>query len=531
MITPFAALLKGQLEAQFSGINSPRPIEVFNPRLVASGTRWSEHAWGNALDIFGTVSFLDGVYAWLAARSSSWNGVGFGELLWREAQHWDHIHVAPNPLYHKRSGRYLVPPGVNQRPNMIPRLPVFPGDGSVDGPPIPGSSSLGVDIQVQMWLREYAGDYRGPTAYTPGVSSSEFDVSAWVEPSQSYAARQMDSIIPGEMLVTMSREFNWSAVELKPVLLISDQQTGKLDVERPLGVYYVNKDRRVGEENNDDDTLPTWRLWCVDGMWLLNRPVGRTVTISAGDGVVDKVVELIEEALGRTPFRPSILINYVDTTSGVDRVWEVQRNTTFLEIVQTLLADLGYGSLYVNPDGAFVAGAFLSPLARPVVGHYSSRLAPGRWTRIGYPTAATTQRGLPNKWIFYADNPAPGAAIPDPSDPNTWYEVENRYTGDESITGSLQTVVESVPIDADSREKLQAAGDRYAELEIQTANRTVLLKILPSAYLWHNNLVYLSIQEIGIPGETPAAVTFWRCPFDGMDMTMQATLLNPRILG
>ena len=527
MITPNALLLKEQLEARFPGINSPRPIEVYNPRLCVTCVvqRWSEHAWGNALDIFGTAAFLKMVHAWLLTRRRAWNGVGFGELLYGDAAHLNHVHVAPNPLYHRRAGVYRVPEEARQRPNRIPPLPVFPGDDSRAEVPVAGSAALGVEIEIQMWMTVYAENPTGgePTRVTR-------DVSEWVRPADGYAGRQMDSQIPGEMVVTFSREFHWPTVELKPVLLMKDLHTGLYEVKHPLGVYYVHRDRRIGEETDDDESLPTFRLWCKDGLKLLNKPVGRTVTVAADDVVTDVVTELIVEALETGPFRPKVVINPSSKTSGVDRVWEMQSKTTFLQIVQTMLTDLGYGALYVNPDGTFVSGIFLPPLHRKIAGHYSSERAPGRWTRIGYPVNTTREWGLPNKWVFFSNDVGPEAPAPDPSDPDTWYEVLNRYTGDESITGSLSTTVEPVGFNVSGAEDLKAAGDRYAELEIQKSNQTIMLRVLPSPFFWHNNLLYLSIREVGIAPATPAALTFWRCPFDGQNMSMQATLLNPRVV-
>lgn len=89
-------------------------VEVFDrwPQLVDLGyynrrkirppsSAWSQHAYGNAQDLGGDVQRLDLVAAWLDANRRRLN---IRTLLWRVANHFDHIHVDFNP---KRGG---VPP-------------------------------------------------------------------------------------------------------------------------------------------------------------------------------------------------------------------------------------------------------------------------------------------------------------------------------------------------------------------------------------------------------------------------------------
>jgi len=71
---------------------------ICNCRPIAGTTVWSNHAWCNALDIGGPTKLLDQI-----ARDLNNNRkLPISELLWRVANHYDHIHVTGSP---KKSGR------------------------------------------------------------------------------------------------------------------------------------------------------------------------------------------------------------------------------------------------------------------------------------------------------------------------------------------------------------------------------------------------------------------------------------------
>lgn len=66
-------------------------IEVSNCRKIAGSSRWSQHAYKNASDVFGPTGTLDRV----AAHARSLNYVA--NVLWRVKNHYDHVHVDFHP--------------------------------------------------------------------------------------------------------------------------------------------------------------------------------------------------------------------------------------------------------------------------------------------------------------------------------------------------------------------------------------------------------------------------------------------------
>lgn len=75
-------------------------IGRWNCRKISGSSRWSEHAWGNGLDLthrdYGYTTdpanqaFLDGVNEWLETHRDD---LSIRVLLWRKPSHYNHIHV------------------------------------------------------------------------------------------------------------------------------------------------------------------------------------------------------------------------------------------------------------------------------------------------------------------------------------------------------------------------------------------------------------------------------------------------------
>ncbi len=77
--------------------------QVFNRRRIAGTSTWSQHAYGNAVDIFGPKAKLDQVARYARGWSHTRN------VLWQVRNHYDHVHVD------------FEPPGRGTPPRSDPR--------------------------------------------------------------------------------------------------------------------------------------------------------------------------------------------------------------------------------------------------------------------------------------------------------------------------------------------------------------------------------------------------------------------------
>lgn len=78
--------------SRFSGTSNGGVQEC---RKIANSNTWSQHAWGNAVDVMvPNLATGDRVYAWTLANKSRY---GLGSVLWRVKDHYDHVHVEGLP--------------------------------------------------------------------------------------------------------------------------------------------------------------------------------------------------------------------------------------------------------------------------------------------------------------------------------------------------------------------------------------------------------------------------------------------------
>ena len=79
----------------------------WNCRLISGSSSWSQHSWGNALDLahreYGYTTnpdhqaYLDTVAFWL---DENYDDLSLWGLLWRVDDHYDHIHIDHDPRGH-----------------------------------------------------------------------------------------------------------------------------------------------------------------------------------------------------------------------------------------------------------------------------------------------------------------------------------------------------------------------------------------------------------------------------------------------
>lgn len=96
--TPAAERTEAEIRRRFPGMFDS--IGQYNRRKISGSTSWSQHSWGNALDIMVGGSLNSGtpegyrrgdiMYAFLSANKTA---LGIRYILWRRYNHHNHIHV------------------------------------------------------------------------------------------------------------------------------------------------------------------------------------------------------------------------------------------------------------------------------------------------------------------------------------------------------------------------------------------------------------------------------------------------------
>jgi hypothetical protein len=215
------------------------------------------------------------------------------------------------------------------------------------------------------------------------------------------------------------RELDWGAALVRPYLrLTGTTRTGVVSARFNLGVYHPTiPDRVTGQQP-----------WTVDGFDMLLRlddPVGDAYAIAAGDLYLTKVEEILRQR-GFTQY----VINQTaaDKTAPTSRAWVFDDQTTWLTIVNDLLASVGYQAVWSDWDGRLRCDPYVLPQQRAAEWTYTDDV---RTTMLGVQRTLTRDlTDAPNRWVFYRQNniddapPVEGAGM---------YTVQNDSVGPTSI--------------------------------------------------------------------------------------------------
>lgn len=174
---------------------------------------------------------------------------------------------------------------------------------------------------------------------------------AWVKSLQAVSDPVIDCSADGEIKTSMAAQFlkdeeiNWFTDELKPYQIIDG-------TEYPVGVFPIGTVAELVDENG----LKTVRVEAYDRALILKQKKTETILhFSAGTNYLAAVEQLLVDA-GITLYlaAPTTAVLATDRED-----WDV--GTSYLEIVNTLLQELNYQTIWFNADG----WAMLQPAKTP----------------------------------------------------------------------------------------------------------------------------------------------------------------------
>lgn len=305
---------------------------------------------------------------------------------------------------------------------------------------------------------------------------------------------------------------DWGTRLLRPYLTITD---GAVVARFNGGVF------RAARPKADHTTTPaTLAVTGSDRLSLLDRTIPDAYVVTAGTGVLAAVrqavtdagldastVRLDTTAEAKTMPMDKVWPQTLDTSAGGDALppdvtAASSSATTWLLIINSLLAMVGYTGLWCDQDGLFRASPYVAPDARPV--DYSLSfddlteviVAPGR-------SDDTDQSNPVNVWIFVQQNldtePAEGAGQ---------YTVRNQSTGPNSIDaqGGLEWV-SVVTVDAVDQAALEVQGDAQVA-QAMNAARSLTVSTRPFPLAGHRD-VYAYTDQVLLGGTERVEAQSW----------------------
>lgn len=319
-------------------------------------------------------------------------------------------------------------------------------------------------------------------------------------------ARDNLAVVHGTLTMTVSRALAWGYDRVRPFMLLSSPSVGVTNVRWNQGVYLMTTpDQVIGE------TPQSYTASGFDQLMLLQSCIGDSYSVAAGANVLAAVVTVLTAAGVVAP----ILLDSTASTKTLvtPLVWPQTSSSspTWLQVVNDLLAAIGYRGIWCDWDGAFRSGPYVLPASRPSeftfnVGHLTLGIvADGR-------KVTNDVWGVPNAWRFVAN----GLTVP-PTEGVNQYSPTNPSTGVSSQASLGRTVQGPVIyLDAVDYASLVTQGDRLKALAMQ-GTELIDAKLSPFPAAWGWDRVTYSDPVLG--ADRQAQCRTWSLPFDGSDMS------------
>lgn len=315
--------------------------------------------------------------------------------------------------------------------------------------------------------------------------------------------RVMNATVHGTVKLDISRVLAWGTDLIRPYMTLT---SGTTTARFNLGVFSLTTpERPVGL------TPETYSCAGYDRLYLLNRPVGDTYTVTAGTDYLTAVQNVVAAA--------GLSGVYLDTTASgktlpSDMVWPLKPlqgtagSTSWLNVINDLLAAISYRGMWADENGYFRSEPYVNPAARAPEFTFTTDST----TIVGIDRTFTQDIwNVPNRWVFVQQNltaaPAEGAGQ---------YTVNNVSTGLTSQNSRGYVWTKVIELAAADQASLQAQGDIIAAADQQVAAE---LKVTtgPFPVAGHWDVLTLSDPALSV---TKVVCTQWQLDLSGADMNV-----------
>lgn len=317
----------------------------------------------------------------------------------------------------------------------------------------------------------------------------------------------------GTSSLKIAAELSWGTAIIRPYLMMS----GRIPLDGTtvtarfnLGAYLTNSPKtELGE------STITHEVDGFDILHWLNTPVGEAFVVADGTSYLDAVATILN-AQGLTKY------NIDQTSAGLildsPKVWAFDDNTTWLNIINDLLAAIGYQGIFSDWDGTLRVQPYILPTDRATEWLYTSD---GTTSMLDNKRTVTRDYfDAPNQWVFYwskdpaTAQPVEGAGI---------YTYTNDTNGPTSVS-ERGRVISAKPerIDVADQASLIGAAQQRIESDIRLKT-TVEASSFPNPLHWHFDRITLADPAFGSIAEGLAVR--WTLPLNGGDMSHEWSLI------
>jgi hypothetical protein len=360
----------------------------------------------------------------------------------------------------------------------------------------PGRDHLTADQVVRM-IRDVPGMFVGEGLEVVDRDLQVLDdISAWF--SGGSVSRNFYATLHGTARLGLSTALDWGRALVRPYYLIGDGQ----NVARfNLGAYYTAKPKHAPR-----DTPRSYEVECYDILKRLDDPVGDSYALAKGALVLEEVENLLQQQ-GYTRY-------YIDQDAAGKTMPQPfsrpsDESTTWLVVVNALLASVGYAGVWSDWDGVLHCEPYITSWLRPSEWDYDTTtdadmLDPERSSHV------EDFDETPNRWVAFRSNL--GEDDPPPEEGRGIYTYINQSTGPTSVDARDRVITKTIPLDAADQASLVARAQITIEADM-TPGETIETPASPNPLHWHGDRV--TVTDPGIGATRDCLVGSWSLPFGG----------------
>lgn len=285
--------------------------------------------------------------------------------------------------------------------------------------------------------------------------------------------------------VDLDIDLDWGRQRVKPYLTV---EGGGYTDTLPLGVFCLTAPTLSGGVRP-----PRYSVQGYDLMYLIDQPLASAVSYPVGQPILAGVRDLLNLR--------GIQSDHIANTRAEDvltqtHAWGVEQGFTYLQVINDLLAMVGYRPLHMDRDGFPESGPHPPASQRDVMWRYDA----------GAPTTTVYMSGRehvddytdrPNRWVFWINQTDVDTP---PEEGNGLYTVDNISDGPSSQTarGGL-VITKAEGIEASTQSDLVLNGDRIVA-EDKLSSTTIRLTTSLNPYHGHQDIVEIIDRDLGIAG-------------------------------
>jgi hypothetical protein len=334
----------------------------------------------------------------------------------------------------------------------------------------------------------------------------EEDITDWL--GGGSVGRESFANLHGSAGFDLLRPLDWGSSLVRPYYTIDG-------VRFDLGAYFTSV------PTTDVSRSPvTYSVEGFDILLRLANRVGSSYSVASGDAVLT-AVEAILVAQGFT--RYVIDPQQAAAVMPAARVWPIDDNTTWLTVVNDLLASVGYAGIWSDWYGRLRCEAYTSPRDRAA-----------EWVYLGEGDEVSSQLSVqrvvhhdyfdtPNRWIACRQNNIEGAT---PEEGDGLYTYTNELDGPTSVEARGRVITGPlILVDAVDQTALETAVAQRVAADISVPTTIELSLPLANPLHWHFDRCYVVDDALGMH---EVLVTKWILPLapSTADQTMSWTVLT-----